>query len=46
MTIIEIDGHYNKPSPVDRIEIAPGQRYSVLLKADVDPTRNYWMAAR
>jgi FtsP/CotA-like multicopper oxidase with cupredoxin domain len=32
MTLIEIDGEYINPVPVDYIEIAPGQRMSVLIQ--------------
>jgi L-ascorbate oxidase len=32
MTLIEIDGGYVKPYPLDFVEIGPGQRMSVLIK--------------
>ncbi|KAI9228624.1 MAG: Cupredoxin, partial [Piptocephalis tieghemiana] len=44
MTMVEADGHRTIPMPVNRIEIAPGQRYSVLLKAD-QAASSYWIRA-
>ncbi|XP_031498817.1 L-ascorbate oxidase [Nymphaea colorata] len=43
MTIVEADGHYVDPFVVQRLFIYSGETYSVLIKADQDPTRNYWM---
>ncbi|KAK4755341.1 hypothetical protein SAY87_009098 [Trapa incisa] len=43
MTVVETDGHYVKPFTVKNLFIYSGETYSVLVKADQDPTRNYWM---
>ncbi|KAJ3216356.1 hypothetical protein HDU67_009624 [Dinochytrium kinnereticum] len=42
MTIFEVDGTYITPTPVSFLSIAPGQRYSVLIKTD-QPPADYWM---
>ncbi|KAJ2718514.1 ferroxidase fet3 [Coemansia sp. Benny D115] len=34
LSLIEADGVYSNPLPVDGLEITPGQRYSVLVTAD------------
>jgi L-ascorbate oxidase len=34
MTIIEVDGELTKPYTVNQLEVAPGQRFSVLLHTD------------
>jgi iron transport multicopper oxidase len=40
-TIIEADGVYMQPQPVQDIYIATGQRYGVLLKTMLTSTQNY-----
>ncbi|PIA33364.1 hypothetical protein AQUCO_04100052v1 [Aquilegia coerulea] len=42
MTIVEADGHYVEPFVVKNLNIYSGETYSVLVKADQDPSRNYW----
>ncbi|KAI8062685.1 Cupredoxin [Gongronella butleri] len=41
MTVIEADGTYVKPYDVDYLEVAPGQRYSVLVTMDQDASKTY-----
>lgn len=41
-TIIEADGENTKPLVVDRLEIHPGQRYSVVVETN-KPVGNYWI---
>lgn len=43
MTVVEADGHYVEPFEVKNLFIYSGETYSVLIKADQDPTRNYWI---
>ncbi|XP_062181002.1 L-ascorbate oxidase-like [Phragmites australis] len=45
MTVVEADGHYVKPIVVKSLFIYSGETYSVLVKADQDPSRNYWAAS-
>uniref|UniRef100_A0A453KPR5 L-ascorbate oxidase n=1 Tax=Aegilops tauschii subsp. strangulata TaxID=200361 RepID=A0A453KPR5_AEGTS len=45
MTVVETDGHYVKPFVVKNLNIYSGETYSVLIKADQDPNRNYWLAS-
>ncbi|KAJ3677320.1 hypothetical protein LUZ60_003044 [Juncus effusus] len=45
LTVVEADSHYVDPFVVKSLNIYSGETYSVLLKADQDPTRNYWMAS-
>ncbi|KAJ1281952.1 hypothetical protein BS78_03G012700 [Paspalum vaginatum] len=45
MTVVEADGHYVKPFVVRTLFVYSGETYSVLLKADQDPSRNYWAAS-
>lgn len=45
MTVVEADGHYVEPFVVQNIFIYSGETYSVLVKADQDPTRNYWITS-
>ncbi|KAG6490695.1 hypothetical protein ZIOFF_052005 [Zingiber officinale] len=45
MTVVEADGHYVKPFVVKNLNIYSGETYSVLITADQDPSRNYWLAA-
>ncbi|XP_038975510.1 L-ascorbate oxidase-like [Phoenix dactylifera] len=42
LTVIAADGHYVKPFMVKNLNIYSGETYSVLLKAEQDPSRNYW----
>ncbi|KAM7275251.1 hypothetical protein ACFE04_017117 [Oxalis oulophora] len=42
MTIFEADGHYVEPIIVQNLFIYSGETYSVLVKADQNPSRNYW----
>ncbi|KAF8377272.1 hypothetical protein HHK36_030647 [Tetracentron sinense] len=44
MTVVEADGHYVEPFVVKNLNIYSGETYSVLVKADQDPSRNYWTA--
>ncbi|KAG2711831.1 hypothetical protein I3843_04G089000 [Carya illinoinensis] len=43
MTVVEADGHYVEPFVVKNLYIYSGETYSVLIKVDQDPSRNYWM---
>lgn len=43
MTVIEVDGTPIKPYQVPYLEVAPGQRFSILVTADQDPSQNYWI---
>lgn len=45
MTVVEADGHYVRPFVVKNLFIYSGETYSVLVKADQDPRRNYWAAS-
>ncbi|CAD6219580.1 unnamed protein product [Miscanthus lutarioriparius] len=45
MTVVEADGHYVKPFVVKNLNIYSGETYSVLIKADQNPNRNYWLAS-
>ncbi|XP_010680584.3 L-ascorbate oxidase [Beta vulgaris subsp. vulgaris] len=42
MTVVEADGHYVEPFEVQNLFIYSGETYSVLVKANQDPSRNYW----
>ncbi|GLJ51144.1 hypothetical protein SUGI_1088640 [Cryptomeria japonica] len=44
MTVVEADGHYVEPFVVQDLNIYSGETYSVLIRADQDPSRNYWAA--
>ncbi|KAH9295286.1 hypothetical protein KI387_038874, partial [Taxus chinensis] len=44
MTVVEADAHYVEPFVVQNLNIYSGETYSVLIKADQDPSRNYWAA--
>ncbi|KAK1277017.1 L-ascorbate oxidase [Acorus gramineus] len=44
MTIVEADGNYVEPYVVKNLNIYSGETYSVIVKADQDPSRNYWAA--
>ncbi|CAM6057583.1 unnamed protein product [Sphagnum tenellum] len=43
MTVVEADSHYVEPFVVENLDIYPGQSYSVLITANQEPTRNYWV---
>ncbi|WOL19407.1 hypothetical protein Cni_G28205 [Canna indica] len=43
MTVVEADGHYVRPFVVKNLNIYSGETYSVLITADRDPSRNYWI---
>ena len=40
MTVVEADGHYVEPFVVKNLFIYSGETYSVLIKADQEPSRN------
>lgn len=42
MTVVEADGHNVEPFVVQNLFIYSGETYSVLIKADQNPNRNYW----
>ncbi|KAF6140878.1 hypothetical protein GIB67_042291 [Kingdonia uniflora] len=42
MIVVETDGHYVEPFLVKNLNSYSGETYSVLVKADQDPLRNYW----
>ena len=42
MMVVEADGHYVRPFVVRNLFIYSGETYSVLIRADQDPRRNYW----
>ncbi|KAI3761340.1 hypothetical protein L1987_51752 [Smallanthus sonchifolius] len=46
MTVVEADGHYVEPFVVNNLFIYSGETYSVLVTADQDPTRNYWVVSK
>lgn len=43
MTIVEADGHYVEPIVAQNLFIYSGETYSVLIKMDQEPSRNYWI---
>lgn len=43
MTIVEADGHYVEPVVAQNLFIYSGETYSVLIKIDQEPSRNYWI---
>ncbi|XVE83196.1 hypothetical protein DITRI_Ditri16bG0068000 [Diplodiscus trichospermus] len=45
MTVVEADGHYVEPFVVQNLFIYSGETYSVLVKADQDRGRNYWITS-
>ncbi|KAJ4812852.1 Ascorbate oxidase [Rhynchospora pubera] len=45
LTVVEADSHYVDPFVVKNLNIYSGETYSVILKADQDPNRNYWLAS-
>ncbi|KAH9619509.1 hypothetical protein KSS87_015655 [Heliosperma pusillum] len=42
LTVVEADGHNVEPFDVQNLFIYSGETYSVLVKANQDPSRNYW----
>ncbi|KAI0841088.1 putative multicopper oxidase [Hypoxylon sp. FL0890] len=46
LPIVEVDGSAVNPSPVSSLVIAPGQRYSTILKADQFGKEAFWLRAR
>ncbi|KZV53747.1 ascorbate oxidase [Dorcoceras hygrometricum] len=46
MTVVEADGHNVEPFEVKNLFIYSGETYSVLIRADQDPSRNYWASAK
>ncbi|KAI3945825.1 hypothetical protein MKW98_023099 [Papaver atlanticum] len=44
-TVVEADGHFVEPLTVRNLNIYPDETYSVLVKADQDPSKNYWAAS-
>lgn len=44
MTVVEADGHYVEPVELENLDVYSGESYSVLLRADQDPSKNYWAA--
>uniref|UniRef100_A0A0R0IQ87 L-ascorbate oxidase n=1 Tax=Glycine max TaxID=3847 RepID=A0A0R0IQ87_SOYBN len=45
MTVVEADGHYVEPFVVKNLFIYSGETYSVTVKSDQDPSRNYWITS-
>jgi iron transport multicopper oxidase len=45
LTVIEVDGVYVEPYTTDGISLAVGQRVSVLVEMNADPSRNYPIVA-
>ncbi|XP_058768025.1 L-ascorbate oxidase-like [Vicia villosa] len=45
MTVVEADGHYVDPFVVKNLYIYSGETYSVIVKANQDPSRNYWITS-
>ncbi|GAB2278620.1 hypothetical protein Dimus_013299 [Dionaea muscipula] len=43
MTVVEADGSYVEPFVVENLFIYSGETYSVIIKANQDPSRNYWI---
>ncbi|CAL9242536.1 unnamed protein product [Arabidopsis halleri] len=46
LTVVAADGHYIKPLKATYITISPGETLDMLLQADQNPKRTYYMAAR
>ncbi|XP_073289140.1 L-ascorbate oxidase [Primulina huaijiensis] len=46
MLVVEADGHNVEPFEVKNLFIYSGETYSVLIRADQDPSRNYWASAK
>ncbi|CAN6567773.1 unnamed protein product [Malus baccata var. baccata] len=43
MTVVKADRHNVEPFVVKNVFLYSGETYSVLVKADQDPSRNYWI---
>ncbi|CAO2830687.1 unnamed protein product [Amaranthus hypochondriacus] len=43
MTVVEADGHYVEPFEVKNLFIYSGETYSVIVKTNQDPSKNYWI---
>ncbi|KAH7859601.1 hypothetical protein Vadar_003097 [Vaccinium darrowii] len=46
MTVVEADGHNVEPFEVKNLFIYSGETYSILIKANQAPTRNYWAVSK
>ncbi|TKY50029.1 L-ascorbate oxidase [Spatholobus suberectus] len=44
LVVVEADGNYVQPFAVDDMDIYSGESYSVLLRTDQDPNKNYWLS--
>ncbi|GMH10964.1 hypothetical protein Nepgr_012805 [Nepenthes gracilis] len=44
MVVVEADGNYVQPFPVDDLDIYSGETYSVLITGDQNPNMNYWLS--
>lgn len=44
MTVVEADGHYVEPFIVQNLYVYSGETYSVLVTANQNSSRNYWMS--
>eukprot|EP00253_Pinus_taeda_P003257 PITA_03257 len=44
MTVVEADGHYVEPVSVRNLDVYSGESYSVLVRTDQYPSKNYWAA--
>lgn len=46
MTVVEADGHYVEPFVIKNLFLYSGETYSVLVTANQDPSRNYWVVSK
>ncbi|KAL1158503.1 hypothetical protein V6Z11_A08G228200 [Gossypium hirsutum] len=44
MVVVEADGNHVQPFAVNDLDIYSGESYSVLLKTDQNPYKNYWVS--
>ncbi|OMO67538.1 Multicopper oxidase, type 1 [Corchorus capsularis] len=44
MVVVEADGNYVQPFEVNDLDIYSGESYSVLLRTDQIPSKNYWIS--
>lgn len=44
LVVVEADGNYVTPFEVNDMDIYSGESYSVLLRTDQDPSKNYWLS--
>lgn len=44
LTVVEADSNYVEPFVVEDLNVYPGETYSVLITANQNPSRNYWIA--